>query len=477
MLTNFPTRKQISAYLRNTAPREVYRAGIYWSAMSLSVIIVGFTIYHIQVIPKTIVGEVNRVLEKRPWVRDFVVVDGRQVYLRGESEPDSGLENEIAAIAKVPGVQRVINVLDEIPRPSAHLKLRVTNDRILVSGQLNGDFLEPVISSLEAIFPDQQLQDKIKIDDRLGRPLWVNGFDQSLGQLASLENFELNGWRDQVEITGVADTDLLRRQVGYGIPASLNPQVKVINRLRLRVPSGLPSITLVSDWRGASVTGVVPGLDIREKLLTAISSAFGGESIESEIEVNEDLRDSSDLNLLFDLLPSLGQVRDLRLESTAEGFIVWGRVDNPHTLGHFLQARNTLGLEQVVQSEITIAEADNSASLTLFSDQQRAILNGTLPSIKARQQLVRDIKKYLGVHSIMDFISIEPNIAHSAWLTKWPLLLESLPESVIGITIDDDSLLVTGVVDTDSQFTRIEQQLGILFPDTNRLNWISTTNQ
>ena len=267
MLTNFPNRKQISAYLRNTAPREVYRAGIYWSAMSLSVIIVGFTIYHIQVIPKTIAGEVNRVLEKRPWVRDFVVVDGRQVYLRGESEPDSGLENEIAAIAKVPGVQSVINVLDEIPRPSAHLKLRVTNDRILVSGQLNGDFLEPVISSLEAIFPDQQLQDKIKIDDRLGRPLWVNGFDQSLGQLASLENFELNGWRDQVEITGVADNDLLRRQVGYGIPASLNQQVKVINRLRLRVPPGLPSITLVSDWRGASVTGIVPGLDIRDDIL------------------------------------------------------------------------------------------------------------------------------------------------------------------------------------------------------------------
>jgi hypothetical protein len=373
-------------------------------------------------------------------------------------------------------VQSVINVLDEVPRPSAHFKLRVEKDRILVSGQLNGEVLEPVISSLEAIFPDQQLQDKIKIDDRLGRPLWVNGFDQSLGQLAALDNFEFNGWRDQVEITGVAETDMLRRQVGYGVPASLNQQVKVINRLRLRVPPELPFITLVSDWRGTSVTGIVPSLDTREKLLAAISHAFGDESVASEIEVDEDLRDSKELHSLFDLLPSLGKVRGLRLESTAQGFIVWGRVDEPLTLGRFLQARNALGLEQVIQSEIAVAEADNSASLTLFSDQQRAILNGTLPTIKSRQELIRDIKKYLGVYRIVDFISIEPNTAHSTWLIQWPALLESLPKSVIGITIDDDALLVTGVVDSEKQFTRIDQQLGILFPDTERLNWITTAN-
>jgi hypothetical protein len=456
---------------------EVYRAGIYWSVMSLSVLIVGFTIYHIQVIPGTIAGEVNHVLEKRPWIRDFIVIDGRQVYLRGEIEPDSGLETEIAAIAKIPGVQRVINVLDEVPRPSAHFKLQVENDRVLVSGQLNGDFLEPVISSLEATFPDQQLQDRIKIDDRLGRPLWVNGFDQSLDQMASLENFEFNGWRDQVEITGVADSDLLRRQVGYGIPASLNQQVKVINRLRIHIPPELPSITLVSDWRGTFVTGIVPSMDTRERLLDIVSQAFGDESVAAEIEVDEGLGDSSDLNSLLGLLPSLGQVRDLRLESTAHGFIVWGRVDEPLTLGRFLQARNALGLEQVIQSEITVAEADNSASLTLFTDQKRAILNGTLPTIKSRQELIGDIKKHLGVYSIVDFVSIEPNTAHSAWLTKWPALLESLPRSVIGITIDEDALLVTGVADSKKEFSRIDQQLGTLFPDTERLNWITTSKQ
>jgi len=477
MLTDFLSRIKISTYLQATSAREVYRSGIYWSVMLLSITIIGFTIYHIQAVPGSIGDDINGVLEKRPWVSDFVVVDGRHVYLRGEIEPDSGLENEIAAIAKVPGVKTVINVLDEIPKPSAHLKLLAEGDRILASGQLSGEFLEPVVASVASIFPDQQLQDQIKIDDRLGRPLWVNGFDQSLIQLASLENFELNGWRDQIEITGIAETDLLRRQVGYGIPASLNQQVRVVNRLKIRVPDSLPSITLVSDWRGSSVTAIVPSPATRENLLTAIGNAFGGERIESNIEVDELLPESTHLQLLFKLLPSLGRVRDLRLESTAREFMVWGRVDDPQTLGRILQARDALGLEQIVRSEIAIARADNHASLTLFSDQKRAFLSGTLPSLSSRQKLTEDIKMLLGVHSIVDLVSIEPNIAHSDWLNKWPKLLAELPESVIGITIDDDSLLVTGVVDSDSQFTQIDRQLSILFPDTERFNWITTAGQ
>ncbi len=443
----------------------------------LTVLVFGFTTYYIQVIPKTIAADINRVLDKRPWIQEFVAVDGRHVYLRGEIEPDSGLEAEIAAIASVAGVKKVITVLDEIPRPSVHLKLQVLGDRVLVGGHLSGDLLEPIISYLESSFPDRPLQDSIKIDDRLGRPLWIEGFSHSLQQLALLDNFELNGWRDQIEITGIADSELLRLQVGYGVPASLNSQVKVTNRLKLKASDKFASISLVSDWRGSSISGVVPSIEIREKLLDAVLSAFGADQIESALVVNETLVGSDQLLLLSELLPSLGQARDLRLESTAEGFIVWGRVDDPLSLGRILQARNDLGLEGVVQSEIVVAEADNPASLTLFSDQQRVILNGTLPTNKSKQQLIADIKEILGVHNVVDLASIEPNIAHSDWLGKWSALLAGVPRSVIGITIDDESLLITGVVESASELTTIDQQLRILFPDTNRLNWITATNE
>ncbi len=475
MLSKFPFKQQARQFLVATAPREQYRLGIFWSVIILAVLILGFTGYHIQAIPEKIMAGIHGALDNRRWVRELVVADGRYVYLRGEVEPDSGLENEIAGIADVPGVARVRNVLDELPKPSPHLNLEKSGQQLVVSGRLRGEFLAPVISRVAASFPGQRIVDRLKIDDRLGRPLWLEGFDQSLSHLSALDDFTLNGWRDQIEITGSVDDDLQRRRIGYAVPASLISQVKVINRLKQKVAENFPAITLISDWRGLSIEGVVPSAEIRDQLVTAALHAFGVEPVDSMLQVQDNLSGAGQLRLLSALLPSLGQVRDLRLESTGKGFVVWGRVDDPFQLGDFLATRNALGLAQTVRNEIFIARADKSAAVTLFSDQSRAIVSGVLPTMKSKQQLVADIKDSLGVHDVVDLVSIEPNIAHGDWLIKWPELLANLPQTVIGISIDDNSLLVTGHTQSADQLAQIDRRLDKLLPNQNRLNWMTAS--
>lgn len=476
MLTNTALKKKLEQYWIGLSPKERYRQGIFFSVIVLAVLVLGFTSYHIQSIPENLSSKIDCALVQRPWIKNYVVVDGQHIYLRGEIEPDSGLDLEIAAIEKISGVKKVSNVLEEIPKPSTHLSIIKNGYEITLGGKIHGDYLESIVSHAETGFPNYAFRDQIKIDDRLGRPLWLEGFDQSLTQLLPLENFRLDGWRDQIEISGTANNELLRRQVGYAIPASLVPGVKVVNRMTENVYENFPGITLVSDWRGSLLFGTVPSAKIRQQLLDASLTTFGEYLFESSLEIDENLLAENQLESLVKLLPTLSKVRDLRLQSSKKGFLVWGRVNDARELGEFLHLRNQLGLEQVVKNNIRVAAADKPASITLFSDQQNAVLNGILPTQLSKQQLIAEIKEHLGVQTVTDLVSIEPNIAHSDWLLKWPKLLSELPARVVGVTIDDTSMLVTGNADNPEQLAKLDQRLSMLFPETSRLNWMVVNN-
>lgn len=465
----------VKNYLAAMPPRESYRRGVYWATISLAALVLGLSSYHIQSISAQIQQEIGRQLEKRPWVNDYVVVDGRDIYLTGEIEPDSGIESEIAKIEQVRGVRRVTNVLSEFPRPTSHLRLQRDGSELIVSGRLSGAILEQVVTSIESSFVEVSVKDRISIDDRLGRPLWLEGFAQSLKALEPVRKFELNGWRDQIELTGIAADQQTSNAVGYSIPASLVEKVNVVNRLRLETASNYPEIAIVLDWSGSGISATVPSEQLRSRLIETVTQSFGVEQLDSDVRVDSNLGQDQQLNLLIRLLPTLNQVREFRLESTGQGYVVWGRVDDPVKLGRFLAARNQLGLGALLQNRIEISEPERGASVALFSDQSRVIVNGILPTARTKQQLFGHIVDILPLSEVIDLVSIEPNVGHSEWLSRWPGLLTGLPDGVIGITIDDRNLLLTGTVETRAQLAEFDTRISMLFPDTNTINWLTTT--
>ena len=458
------------------SPREQFHIGIYWSVVIIAVLILGFTSYHIQRIPANITESIYTSVDKRPWVKDLVRVDGRDIYLAGEVEPDMGLGREIGLISNLPGVRSVSNNLTETPKPQGHFYLSKSQNKVTARGKVTGETLESLSAILQNRFTQLEIDDGIKIDDRLGHPLWLEGFAQSLQKLAGLNRFELNGWRDQLEITGEAESDLLRRQIGYALPVSLIDDVKVVNHLKQIEKPSYPSLSIGSDWRGVYIHGQLPSEEIKSALLEATVNAFGVENPDSNISVNASLVAEDQLLKLVDFLPQLGRVRGMKLESTDQGFVVWGRVDDAIKLGNILSTRNDLGLGDIVYNQIEVVGADRSASVTLFSDGYQAILNGKLPSAKSKKTIIELIEDHLAVRSIIDLISIEPNIEHSEWLGKWSELLSIIPSDVIGITIDDASLLLTGNTGSEQNVRELDDQLNNLFPDSNNLNWLTTSS-
>jgi hypothetical protein len=354
--------------------------------------------------------------------------------------------------------------------------LQRRGDELVASGRLSGEILERVMTYIESGFPRLKVKDRISIDDRVGRPLWIEGFGQSLQALRPVSSFELNGWRDQIELTGTTADLHTGTSVGYSIPASLVEQVDVVNLLHPETASNYPEIAIIMDWSGSEVSGTVPSPQHRLELLEAVSEAFAVDNLRSDIKVDSSLQKSTHLTLLMSLLSTLNQVQDLRLESTGKGYIVWGRVDNPVQLGRFLAARNQLGLGSVLHNRIAVSRPERGASVALFSDRRRVIVNGILPTMKSKQQLFGEIIDILPVVEVIDLVSIEPNVAHSEWLSRWPHLLSGLPAGVIGITIDEHNLLLTGTVNSQAQLAEVDTRIGRLFPDSNNINWLTTTD-
>ena len=468
---------RIRSNLEDKPAAEQLRLGIYWGVMTLSVLIFGFSIYHVQTIPAEIRAEISDALAKRPWTNDLVVVDGRNIYLRGTIEPDSGIENEISIISDVSGVQNVINVLEEEPKLSAHIAIQISQGQLLVEGQLNGEILEQIVQSLERSFPDLIIRDRIRIDDRLGRPLWVEGFDSSLESLWDLDEFQINGWRDRLVLTGLVDSDIQRRKLGYSVPASLIHQVRVTNQFRLPVRNDQSNIRIISNWDDTSITGMVASTEIRDKIVSATKQAFGDDHLNEAVILNENIAHSDQLAKIIQILPTLGEVHDLRLESSGDGYVVWGRVDSPEILGVFLEARNQAGLEKIVHNKISVSRGDKEATLALFSDGSQAVVSGILPSAASREKLFSSIRRTLEVREITNLTSIEPNVAIGTWMSNWDKLLGSLPGKVMGITIDEKSVLVTGNVMDIEQIKKLDTSLVNLVPELEHLNWVSTINQ
>ena len=470
-------RARLGARMQEIPAREQFRLGVILSAMALSLLVLAICVYQVQAIPARIGGQIDGELDHRPWVRDLVVIDGRHVYLRGEIEPDSALESEIDIIRGIPGVREVTNLVEEIPRLSPHMLLWRLDDQLVAGGRMNGETQEAAVRIIQQSYPDARLRDSIKIDDRLGRPLWLDGFGQSLEKLTALERFELNGWRDQIEISGAAETDLERRQVGYAVPASLISGVNVVNRIKLQVDPDRPDITVVSDWSGSTISGSVPSATARERLAQSAQKAFHIPGAQASLDVDPGLQGESILNSLADLLPALADVSDMRLESSGDGFVVWGRVEDPKVLGSFLHQRNQLGLESSLQNEIRVSPAGKQATVTLFSDSRRAVVSGVLPTVATRSRLLSDIRQLLGVDTVVDLTSVEPNVRRSEWLAKWPQLLSQLPPTVVGVSVNDGSILLTGNVDSRETLDTVDSGLAMLFPDIERLNWLTASGE
>ena len=355
-------------YTQKTPIILQYRHALMTGVALIFGVIILLSTHHAQSITDNITRSVHQTLADRPLLLERVVVEGTQVYLAGEIEPHADITTQVEKISRIPGVTTVTNKLVATPMLSAHLQLNKKQQDLFINGQLSSRQLETLLQIINAQFPDMNLIDRIQIDDRIGVPLWLDGIDHSLSHLDTLDEFELNGWRDKIVLTGNTNNYFQQRQLGYAVPASLTDLVTVTNRLSTPSKPGYATLRISANWSGVWIDGVVPTQDIASQIIEAAKSTFGIDAVTESLQLDTTLVGNSQLASIIQMMPHFAPIQSFSLQTSEQGYVVRGTVDNPFQLGNILGKRNQLGLETTLISEIDILPGEKPSSTTIFNN-------------------------------------------------------------------------------------------------------------
>ena len=471
----FDWLRQQWSILESFPPKQAMRRTVYWGAIVIAVLLIAFTNFYLQRIQGSISNQIDEIFEARSWARPLAVIDGRNIVMRGTVEPGLGLEREIERIQRLPAIRNISNQLEVQPLPSAEIHLNQTKDKIDLRGKLAGDDLDVVIKAVQRTYPDKGLRDRIRIDDRLGRPLWLDGLDQALSTLSQLQRYSLHAWRDAVLVNGVAETEQMAFQVKYGFPASLAPEIQVNFQLMTPKKPNQASLSLIAGWNGSAMTATVSNEHTGQALVSGfdlLAADAEPKQVEKNLRIDRAIFEPDLFTSLAELIGSLDQVHDLRLETSGDGLVVWGRVNSALELGRISEAIEQGSLAQFIDNQIYIDAEDRTPEISLFRDSTQAIVSGRLPNHRSREILISVLEQTLGVERVEDFINIEPNIAFSPWLDQWPRL-SRMPRSVFGLTVADNAVFVSGQVASWAEQQSVVENLSTMFPEMRLINWLT----
>lgn len=478
MSPDTPGPRGIAAGFPELPPKRALQRMTYWGTVVLATVVVGFTAWYMQRIPAELLDEARGRLSHHPWLQPLVSVDGRDLVLRGVVEPGAGLDGDIARLASIPGVRTVTNRLETVPRPSPRFVLSRRGDRVTLDGGLTGEDLDRAAAGVRAAFPEAGIRDGIRIDDRLGHPLWLERLTPMLRSLSALDPFTLYAWRDRILVDGVGDAAVHLDEVRYRAPAGLDPQVTMSFRLRPATEPDQAALSLVSGWNGTSLTARLGDARVADALERAMQDleAFGSDTAVS-IDLDPELGTPEWFGRLAGVLPMLGAVHDLTMVSGGQRLWLWGRVDHGSVLGEIHAALEAAGLGDAVVSRLAVDPAGVPAEVSLFRDRSRAVLTGRLPSPASKALLLDMLREGLGVTAIEDLITLEPGIAFSPWLERWPVLLPVLPETPFGLTIAGDRALVSGQVPSRTAHDALVRALASMLPGMALVDWLTVSTE
>ena len=455
---------------------------IFWGVLIIASLLTGLAVYYAERIHLDIKQDIDALFElrplDRPLIQKLINVNGRDVTLRGTAEAGLLSDYEIGQIRQIPGIRLFTNALEQDFKPSPEWRFEKDMDSISMSGKLAGSDFDVIYPLIQSLFADLALSDRVSIDDRLARPVWLDGLDHALDSLADLPRFRLYGWDDAILIEGEASSERQLQATRFAIGVQLNQELTIELQLHVQSDESQPSLSMVSGWNGAVLSGVAANQETRNRIIRGFAAMLNASEFdEQNVQFHLDIEPSIQHNRLMlqtaDLLPKLGRVHDLRVQTTATGLSIWGRVDESTELGQIVSAVEQSDLSAVIDNQISVDPAGRSPAVSIFRDRQRAVVTGRLPGESARRKLLSALQQSLGVKQIEDLISIEPNVAYSRWLDRWPSLLPVMPQSVFGLTMSGSGAFVSGEVINRASEEKITRAIAEIFLDGQQVNWLT----
>ncbi|MXZ80781.1 MAG: hypothetical protein F4Z15_05320 [Gammaproteobacteria bacterium] len=442
------------------------------AAVLLATLVVSAAVYQTRAIPDRLLAEARQKLEQAPRLSPLAVVEGRDLLLIGEIEPFPGMDEIIGNLSRIRGIRSTTDLLTRIRRPTPHLELKRNEDAVVAIGRLNGKDLASAMVQIRNAFPDRSITNRIGIDDNLGSPLWLDGLSDSLKVLEPVSNLEFKGWRGRIQLNGTVSDNRGRRLV-HTMAASMMHRLEIDSRLVMETAADRPLLALTANWRGLEFSGTVAHAKAADRVRQAIEAVFGPAHSRIDIEFDSARQDEGNLAVLLSLLPELTAVRNLRLVSAGEGYVMWGEVESPYRLERIVRRIDDLGLALALDNNIEVSQGGTPATVSLFRYHDLVTISGRLPNAFHREQVLGAVRQTTGVRIVEEALDAQPDIVQSRWIDVWPEVLRAVPLDVFGISINGYEVLLTGVAATEDEGLGIQMRLADLLTDHEIRNWMT----
>ncbi len=442
----------------------------YLPAIFLLLLILSIVVFKSNSIPARISNEVSQQLKQYPRLASVADVRGRTLVLEGPIEPFPGMEEAISQLTTINGLRRLDDRLIRLNLAPPYLHLKQNEDSIILTGTLNQEDFDSVMAQIQAAFPYLTIRHWIQIEDTVGSPLWLEGLAKGLNSLDSVADLELRGWRNRLQVNGNIPNDgsltLIRTMA-----ASFIHRIEIENRIVEQLSTDQATrLSLRANQDGLELYVTVKDRELATQIQNAAENVFG--LVVGRIELNPNLENDSELLSILPLLPDLAFVKDLRLMSDGDKYVVWGEVSSSNRLDTIDRRIRELGLTSNIKNHIHIYTSNTPAVLTMLRYDKQITLSGKLPSSFVRNQLLQSTQDVFDTKIIEYSLDIEQQIDYSSWIEIWPEVIKSIPLEVFGIAVDSSQVVLTGMPESEEQSRSIALRIGELLPDYQVQNWM-----
>ncbi|MYB33773.1 MAG: hypothetical protein F4X92_01295 [Gammaproteobacteria bacterium] len=438
-------------------------------AILLCLLMLGIATFKSSTIPIRIANEASQQLRPYPRLASVADVRGRNLVLQGTIDPFPGMDEIIGQLTNIEGLRRLDDRLVRLSLAPPYVHLKRDEDSIILNGTLNPADFDSVVSQIHAAFPYYTIRHQVQVEDTVGKPLWLEGLAKSLHTLDSVEDLELRGWQNRLQLDGRIPNDNSQMLVRT-MAASLVHQVEIENRIVEQTSPGHPMLSLSVSQDILELYAVVPNWELATQLQKTAEDTFG--LAVGRIELNPNLAAGQALSSILSLLPELSSVKNLRLMNDGNRYVVWGEVSSSNRLEKIARRISELELANAIDNNIDVYKSNTPATLTMLRYNKQITLSGNLPSSFVRDHLLQSTREIFATRVVEYSLNIQQQIDYSVWIDVWPEVIQSIPLDIFGIAVNGSQIFLTGMPESEEQSQDIALRIGELLPDYQVYNWM-----
>ena len=413
--------------------------------------------------------KVQNALRTAGYTTTEVTVDGRDVTVSGEVEAAADGVAVLRIASEVDGVRTVNDRLQLAQPRAAALALTYIADRITLTGSLPPELVDQLVSDARRAFGEKKIEDRIAASTLIQSPDWFDGVRSLFTSLASVELPGLRIDEERFVISGVVTSES-QREALLARAGDVVGAYTVDDRLEV-VPTLVPTelrIEVQSDV--IVIQGHVPDESVLQEIVPALQNTYPDKSISNEVQSRIDVSYPKWIAALTRSVPELVVVDGLVIDANNDNIKISGLVPDENTQRRLRGAVSDILAETEVKlkNRLQVAQPKRTARVHFEALGERVTVTGELSTAEEAESLLDVLQKHFQGAEIDNQLRISDEVAVLPRLAQFEQLLTRLSYiDALEIEHFADQIIIGGVVNTERERGRVEDDVSRLFPSVH----------